>query len=118
MVVNLPNGVMRGQERLYMVVIAKMSNIHAYWPPNGNSHNIALRTLTVSACDLPQYTQTYVKYHTIQNFELYLGNCNTHSTLHKEGCKYVGKQESKYCITMKNLIFFTQFAEWASKNCK
>jgi len=41
-----------------MVVIAKMSNIHAYCTPNGNSHNIALRTLAVSAFDLQHYTQT------------------------------------------------------------
>jgi hypothetical protein len=34
-----------------------------------------------------------------------MSNCDTHSILHKEGCKFVSKYESKYLITMKNLIF-------------
>lgn len=106
MVAFLPNGVMRGQERLYMVVIAKMSNIHAYCTPNGNSHKMALRTLAVSACDLPEYTQTSVLYHTIHNFELYMDNCHTHSTLHKQGSKYANKQESNYLTAIKNFISF------------
>lgn len=48
----LPNGVIRGQERLMAVVMAKMSSIQAYCSPNGNSHIMVFLSETDSALDL------------------------------------------------------------------
>jgi len=56
---NIPNGVIRGHERLYITVKAKISSIHAYWTPKGNSHRMAFLMLAVSAKDLKNKVNYY-----------------------------------------------------------
>ncbi len=51
---NLPNGVIKGQETLYIVIKEKFSNVQAYWTPKLNSQSKLRRTPGTSALDLMQ----------------------------------------------------------------
>lgn len=52
--INLPNGVIKGQETLYIVINEKFSNVQAYWTPKLNSRSNLRRTPGTSALDLLQ----------------------------------------------------------------